>query len=812
MINAVTGRDQYLYDSLIKELEKADEIKIIVSFLRESGAHLLAEPLKKAALKNGAEIKILTSRYLNITEPSALYLLKDKLGDLAELRFFSDQQLEAQAISFHPKAYFFKNKNQEIIFIGSSNISYSALHGGIEWNYRLEKERDQEAFKEFKEDFNDLYQNYSVEITDKLLKSYAAEWIKPSISREIDKDSYTEKEKEYQDYIDKEKQEKQKPKPRGAQIEALYELKLAREEGYQKGIVAAATGVGKTYLAAFDSIDFDKILFVAHREEILKQAAASFKAVEPEIEYSFFNGEEKLKEGKAVFASVQTLHKEKYLEEYFNKDDFDYIIVDEFHHAAAVSYLNVLNYFEPEFLLGLTATPYRMDSKDIFELCSNNKIYEIDLRTAINRDLLVPFEYYGIYDQEVDYEEISYQNGKYNEKELEKALSTHKRADLILKNYKKRSGRRTLGFCASIEHAKYMADYFNKEGVEAVTVHSSADKGKYFMERKKAVKKLREREIEVIFAVDIFNEGVDIPELDTVLFLRPTESYVVFLQQLGRGLRKVKGKEKLRVLDFIGNYKRAHYLPLLLAGENPMAADNKKYQKIEDFDYPADCRVNFDFKLLDLFDEMKKNDPLIERMKSEYFRLKSELERRPMRLDLYQGSDLEIKNFLNSRYYDKGYLRFLAEIDELTEVERGWLDTIAEEFLVEIESTRMSKLYKIPVLKSLVKDDQLRMKVPIAEVGLSFMNFYQDNPRMQKDLNGKRHQGWEQWDQERFIKEAEKNPVKYLSKRKFFNYDEVNQEFYLNQKLEQFIDQDLTRHFKDIVELRKLKYYNRRLK
>jgi hypothetical protein len=332
------------------------------------------------------------------------------------------------------------------------------------------------------------------------------------------------------------------------------------------------------------------------------------------------------------------------------------------------------------------------------------------------------------------------------------------------------------------------------------------------MGRKQAVKKLRQNEIDVIFAVDIFNEGVDIPELDTVLFLRPTESYVVFLQQLGRGLRKVKGKEKLRVLDFIGNYKRAHYLPLLLAGENPMAADNKKYQKIEEFEYPEDCRVNFDFKLLDLFKEMKKNDPLTERMKNEYFRLKSELERRPMRLDLYQGSDLEIKNFLNSRYYDKGYLRFLADIDELTEVEKGWLDTIAEEFLVEIESTRMSKLYKIPVLKSLVKEDQLRIKVPIAAVGLSFMNFYQDNPRMQKDLDGKRHQGWQQWDQEKFIKEAKKNPVKYLSKRKFFNYDEVNQDFYLNPKLEEFIDQDLTEHFKDIVELRKLKYYNRRLK
>ena len=228
----------------------AEEIKIIVSFLRESGAHLLAGPLKKAALKNGANIKILTSRYLNITEPSALYLLKDKLGDLAELKFFADQERDSQDISFHPKAYFFKNKSEEIIFIGSSNISYSALHGGIEWNYRLEREKDEEAFKEFTEKFNDLYNNYSVEITDQLLKNYAADWVKPSISREVDKAAYIKKEKDYQDHKDKVQKEKQKPKPRGAQIEALYELRLAREEGYQEGIVAAATGVGKTYLTA----------------------------------------------------------------------------------------------------------------------------------------------------------------------------------------------------------------------------------------------------------------------------------------------------------------------------------------------------------------------------------------------------------------------------------------------------------------------------------------------------------------------------------------------------------------------------------
>ncbi|ADQ13701.1 type III restriction protein res subunit [Halanaerobium hydrogeniformans] len=799
MINAITGRDVYLYDSLIKELKKAEEIKIIVSFLRESGAQLLVRDLKKQALK-GADIKILTSRYLNITEPSAIYLLKNELGDLAELKFFDDEE-----ISFHPKAYFFKNETEDVLYIGSSNISFSALHYGVEWNYRLQKEKDRQAFDNFLVEFNDLYDNYSIPISDKVLKKYADDWKKPSISREIDKKSYIKKSKE-------QILEKEKPHPRGAQIEALYELELAREEGISEGIVAAATGVGKTYLAAFDSIDYDKVLFVAHREEILKQAADTYLAIKPNKKISFFNGQNKDKGGEVVFASVQTLHNERYLEEYFSQTEFNYIIIDEFHHAAADSYLSVLSYFEADFMLGLTATPYRMDNKDIFDLCNNNLIYDLDLRTAINRDLLVPFRYFGIYDQEVDYEEINYQNGKYNSKELEKALSTHKRADLILDNYKKHAGARTIGFCASIKHAEYMADYFNQNQIKAVCVHSSNEKGPYYMDRNKAVKKLKNKGIEIIFAVDIFNEGVDIPALDTVLFLRPTESYVVFLQQLGRGLRKYHDKEYLKVLDFIGNYKRAHYLPLLLSGQNPMEFDSESYQSSGDFEYPEQCQVNLDLRLINLFEEMKENDPLETRMKDEYFRLKDYLSRRPMRLDIYNGSDIEVKNYLKSRYYKKGYLRFLAEIGEINDIEKAWLDTIVEEFLLELENTRMSKLYKIPVLLSLLEDGELKAEVSIEEVGLSFMNFYKNNKRFQKDLNNKKHKGWKNWDKKRFIREARINPVKYLSKKKYFIYDEINKKFLLHEDIKSYLSHDLSRHFKDIVDFRKMRYYNNRLK
>lgn len=794
MINAITGRDSFFYDKFIKELNRASEIKIIVSFLRESGIQLIIKDLKKQAMK-GTDIKILTSNYLNITEPSALYLLKDELGKMVDLRLY-----ETEEISFHPKAYFFKNNNEEVLFVGSSNLSYSAFHSGVEWNYRLIDKNDPEAYKEFETDFNDLFYNNAVKVDKKYLRQYASNWKKPGILKTVDNQ-------------EKRTTPKEKPEPRGAQIEALYELNMAREEGASEGMVAAATGVGKTYLAAFDSVDYEKILFVAHREEILKQAMESFANIAPQKAYSFFNGTEKDVAGDVIFASIQTLRKEKYLNNYFDKNFFEYIIVDEFHHAAAKSYLNVINYFEPKFLLGLTATPYRMDNKNIFELCNDNLIYEIDLKDAINRDLLVPFKYYGIYDPEVNYEKISYENGKYNKKELEKALSTHKRADLIYDNYNNIAGDRTLGFCASIEHAKYMAEYFNKKGLEAVCVHSSSEKGPYFMERDEAVDKLKEKEIDIIFAVDIFNEGIDIPSLDTVLFLRPTESYVVFLQQLGRGLRKYPDKDYLKVLDFIGNYKRAHYLPLLLSGENPMADNKRKYRDLDEFEYPEGCKINFDLKIIDLFNELKKNDPIRERVIDEYYRLKERLDRRPLRKDIYTGSDLDIDYYLKKRYAKgKGYLRFLKSIDELTLEEESWLNTIVEEFLYELENTRMSKSYKIPVLLSLVEVDELKSKVSIDKVGQSFMDFYKNYKKHQKDLNNKKHKNWKKWDKEKFIKEARKNPVKFLSNKKFFIYDEVNKKFMLNSEIHKYLCEMLTKHFLDITEYRKIRFFKRRFK
>jgi superfamily II DNA or RNA helicase len=780
MRNSFTGREDHLIRYLYDCIERAERIRFIVAFLMESGAKLLGSQLADAA-NRGIPIQILTGRYMSITEPSAIYHLYNVLGSDVEVRFFSDN-----VRSFHPKAYLFDYKDDSEIIIGSSNISYSALTSGVEWNYRLRRSLSPLDYDMFANTFDELFSGHSVPATDEELKKYSFSWRKPRLG--------VLKSTQEQPHI---------PEPTGAQIEALYQLRKAREEGINKGLVVAATGVGKTYLSAFDSQEYKKILYVAHREEILRQAAATFATVRPKAKIGFYFGQQKDNNADILFATVQTLAREPHLHN-FSPDSFAYVIVDEFHHAAADSYVKVINYFKPQFLLGLTATPFRTDNKDIFALCGDNVIYEIYLKDAIHRDLLVPFRYFGIYDAETDYSQIETRNGQYVVEQLEKELSRKERADLVLEKYRSMAGRRTLGFCVSIDHAEYMAQHFATNGIKAVAVHSGVTT-EFSQDRKLAVPALKQGELEVIFAVDIFNEGVDIPSLDTVMFLRPTESFIVFLQQLGRGLRKYPDKEYLTVLDFIGNYKRAHYIPALLAGENPLretSATYKPYNK----DYPDGCYVQFDFRLLDLFREMAKSDPLPKRMRDEYQRIKEDLGRRPTRIDMYYRSDIPIREYLT-----EGWLSWLDKMDELTQEELSWLGTPVEEFLIDIEKTSMSKAYKMPTIGSLLNNDGISKGVSLETIGQNFMDFYVNTPSHQKDLRDKSNRNWRSWDVGKFTSLARKNPVHFLSKsRKFFHYDEINRVFYLDDGLDQFLTPALAQHVRDILDYKTTHYFRRR--
>lgn len=411
--NVMTGdrdRSRYLYYQLKMSMEKAKQIDIIVSFLMESGVRMLLNDMKRA-LDRGVKIRILTGNYLGITQPSALYLIKSELGDRVDLRLYNEISR-----SFHPKSYIFHYESSNEIYIGSSNISKSALTSGIEWNYRFSDTLDKKNYELFYATFEDLFLNHSIIIDDEELKRYSKTWKKPSVSRDLAKyDAAEENEDKNAENV------RMMYRPRGAQIEALYALQESRMEGAAKGLVYAATGIGKTYLAAFDSAKYERVLFGAHREEILKQAAVSFKNVRNSEDYGFFDGKEKDRDKSVIFASVATLGRPEYLNEtYFPAAYFDYVIIDEFHHAVTDQYRRIVDYFQPQFLLGLTATPERMDGKNIYEICDYNVPYQISLKEAINKGMLVPFHYYGVYD-ETDYSGLRIVKGRYDEQELNQA-------------------------------------------------------------------------------------------------------------------------------------------------------------------------------------------------------------------------------------------------------------------------------------------------------------------------------------------------------------------------------------------------------
>lgn len=799
---AITGGDnknRFLLYQLKYSMMNADQIDIIVSFLMESGVRMILKDLQNA-LERGVKIRILTGNYLGITQPGALYLIKDSLGDQIDLRFYNEK-----GRSFHPKAYIFHKKEFGEIYIGSSNVSRSALTSGIEWNYHFDILRDKDNFNHFYENFEDLFFNHSIIINDEVLRQYSREWKKPALQKDLDR----------YDTNDRDTQVQMLFQPRGAQIEALYALKNSRREGADKGLVYAATGVGKTYLAAFDSAEFEKVLFVAHREEILQQAARSFKNVRHSEDYGFFTGKEKTVGKSVIFASVATLGRTTYLNErYFPEDYFDYIVIDEFHHAVTEQYKRIIAYFKPKFMLGLTATPERMDGRSIYELCDYNVPYQISLQDAINKGMLVPFHYYGVYDETVDYSGIRKVKGKYDEEELTKELLVKKRYDLIYKHYMKYRSNKALGFCCSRKHAEEMAKEFCLRNIPAVAVYSNSD-GEYSEDRSEALSKLECGEIKVIFSVDMFNEGLDISDIDMVMFLRPTESPVVFLQQLGRGLRKSRGKEFLNVLDFIGNYEKAGSAPFLLSGR-PYSSSEAGRLRQADFEFPDDCLVDFDMRLIDLFHEMaKKRAKKEDRVRDEYFRIKELLDgKTPSRMELFTVMEDEVLQICNEVKNSpfKHYLRYLDGINELGKEERDIYQGIGNEFLELLETTQMTKSYKMPVLLAFYNDGNIKMEIDEDDIYRSYMKFY-NSANNWKDLEkDKGTSDFKSWDKKRCVSEALKNPVKFLMESgKGFFVKKEGTVLALNGQLREAIKQaGFAGQMKDVIEYRTMDYYRKR--
>ena len=796
--NSITGDKDHLYPKLKQSFKTATTIDIVVSFLMESGVKLLLQDLKEA-LGRGVNIRILTGNYLKITQPQALYLLKSELGDTVDLRFYNNPNK-----SFHPKAYMFHNPLDSEIYIGSSNISRGALTSSIEWNYRFLKSNAPNDFKVFYDTFEDLFNNHSLVITDEVLKDYSKQWTRPNIYKDLEKEE--SKEDKVINIFE----------PRGAQIEALYSLDKSREEGFDKGLVVAATGIGKTYLAAFDSAKYQRILFVAHREEIIKQAAQSFKNVRNSDDIGFFYANQKDTNNSFIFALVQTLGKDEYLnEKYFARDYFDYIVVDEFHHAVSNNYNKIINYFTPKFLLGLTATPERLDSKDVFALCDYNMVYEVRLKDAINKGWLVPFKYYGIYDETVNYEDIDYKYGKYDDKQLEEALMLNKRGELILNHYQKYNSQRAMGFCSSRHHAEYMAKVFNENKVSAAAVYSG-ERGEYSEERDIALAKLTSGELKVIFSVDMFNEGLDVPQIDMVMFLRPTQSPTIFLQQLGRGLRKAKDKKCLNVLDFIGNYKKANLVPFLLSGKEYSAAECKK-NKQGDYEFPEECIVDFDFRIIDIFKKQAEREMKVKDKIKEQFDIVSDmLGHRPSRVELFTYMDDNVYQNIRSKNKSmdpfKNYLEYIKENDELSYDEEKLYNSRGREFINMIETTSMSKTYKMPVLLAFYNDGDIKMEISEDDIYKSFYDFYRKGSNKVDMLKDKSTSDFMSWDKKKYISLAKNNPIKFLIKTHgdFFK-EKDNCILALQDDLKELISSKAFKeHMLDAIDLRVETYYKNR--
>lgn len=780
-----TGHGDPLLPHLSKAILGSTRIDIAVAFVQLSGLRYLREPLLEA-LERDAKIRILTGDYLEATSPDALDELMGlrEISSNVELRVFECRDM----ISFHPKVYLFEEiqnqrQNGEII-IGSSNISGSALITGVEWNIRLIRQENELRFSVISGRFDELFRHpYTAPLTREWIRQYRQ---RRSPAPMVDR---------------KEEGEDLQPRPMPIQSEALLALKEARLRGERRGLVVLATGLGKTWLAGFDLVQAkaERILFVAHREEILYQAMNTFQKILPGKSCGMHAGNLRGNSADMIFASIQSIGRHSHLHE-FSCDRFDYIIIDEFHHASASLYQRVLHHFSPHYMLGLTATPERSDGRDILELCDGNLVFNCDLLRGIEQEQLCPFAYYGISDVAVDYTAIPWRNGKFDEGVLEEMIVTKNRALHAYREWRGKGGRKTLSFCVSRRHADFMAEFFKECGVSCVAIHSTSE-----VRRKHAIEGLKQGKYEVIFSVDLFNEGLDLPGIDTVMMLRPTESSILFLQQLGRGLRKSPDKDKLIVLDFIGNHRSFLNRPRLLLGTEADATALilalKQIREGKDpHGLPLGCKINYDLHILDFFDACLHLAG--ERSSLLYIHFKATHGRRPTAKEMMlMGAPMSAIRKSHGNWFS-----FVAGMDDLTEDENNVLHKTTP-LLTYLETTSMTKCFKMVLLEALLDAGGLAAPLPLEDLAMASVKIFEKRPEWKDDICAEL-QDFSRWrDNRSWLRYWRENPIQAYVSGKFFRIEDGK--FIINYELPEEGLDILEEMIREIIIFRQTMYWQR---
>lgn len=630
----LSNKNEKIISTLRRELEECDEFIISVAFITESGVTMILEQLRSLN-ERGIKGKILTGDYLTFTQPKALKKLME--FENIDVRLVSEEK-------FHAKGYFFRKKDIWTMIIGSSNLTQTALTTNFEWNLKINSLKDGKIARNILDNFYNIFDNVS-KLTEERLNEYEENYLMyKSFNKKIKAQEKSLIEKEI--------------KPNIMQIQALKNLESLRSYA-KRGLLISATGTGKTYLSGFDvkNAKAERVLFIAHRKTILSKAKATFETIIKDKKMGIYG--ENLGEEDYIFAMIQTMSKKEHLEK-FPKDYFDYIIIDEVHHGGAKSYQSLINYFTPKFMLGMTATPERGDNFDIYELFHHNIAYEIRLHDALREELLCPFHYFGISDIEVDGELIT-------EKTTVKKLTADERVNHIIEKsrFYGYSGDKLHGliFVSRVEEAIELTEKMINRGIrcEVLTGEDSDNK------REKTILDLEEGRIEYIITVDIFNEGVDIPCINQVILLRPTESSIVYIQQLGRGLRKYEGKEYVVILDFIGNYEKNFLIPVAVSQDNSYDKEYMKRFIMNGTDMiPGQSSI--------IFEEIVK-ERIFENINKNNFSTKKNIERDFNLLEKQLGKIPMLSDFFYHNMIDPSViLKYKKTYDEILRIMRPKID------------------------------------------------------------------------------------------------------------------------------------------